>query len=212
MCRVGAALIYLRSAPAAERRAMSITAEAIVELFERDARARKRLAELLVSEPDVRLVIINAVLRDVATRSDVERIREEITKMRSEYATKEDIKMLRDEVAELRNEVAKIRGEYVTKGDIEKIRAEYATKGDVKALRDEVEKVKKGLAEVGDRVSRLEEAVSKLVEKVSGLEIRVASLDKRLDYVAKISWILILGVVAALIVNMVMVYLAGSTR
>jgi len=31
--------------------------------------------ELLVSEPDIRLAIINAVLRDVATKEDVERLR-----------------------------------------------------------------------------------------------------------------------------------------
>lgn len=34
---------------------MGITAEEIVELFEKDARSRKRLAELLTSEPDIRL-------------------------------------------------------------------------------------------------------------------------------------------------------------
>ena len=43
----------------------SLAVEDAAELFEGDARAR-RLAELLVSEPDVRLVVINTVLRDVA--------------------------------------------------------------------------------------------------------------------------------------------------
>jgi len=40
------------------------------------------LQKLLVSEPDVRLAIINAVLRDVATKSDIERIRGEFDKIR----------------------------------------------------------------------------------------------------------------------------------
>jgi len=54
-----------------------ITAEDVVRLFERDAGARRRLAALLVSEPEVRLAIINAVLRDVATRQDLrEAVRE----------------------------------------------------------------------------------------------------------------------------------------
>jgi ABC-type uncharacterized transport system YnjBCD ATPase subunit len=44
----------------------SLAVEDAAELFEGDARARRRLAELLVSEPDVRLVVINTVLRDVA--------------------------------------------------------------------------------------------------------------------------------------------------
>jgi len=157
-------------------RSMSLTAEAIVELFERDARARKRLAELLVSEPDVRLAIINAVLRDVATKSDIEKVREEISK---------------------------IRGEYATKSDIEKVRAEYATKEDVKILRDEIEKIRADLVDVRERLSKLEGIVSQLVERISDLDKRIDSLDKRLDYVAKISWTLTAGVIATLIANIV---------
>jgi len=42
------------------------------------SRARKRLAELLVSEPDIRLAIINPVLRDVATNGDIKKIRNDI--------------------------------------------------------------------------------------------------------------------------------------
>ena len=60
----------------------SITAEDIVALFEKDARARKRLAELLIAEPDVRLAIINAVLRDVATKEDIRELRAEIAEVR----------------------------------------------------------------------------------------------------------------------------------
>ena len=54
---------------------MEIAAERIVRLFEEDLRARRRLAELLASEPDIRLAIINAVLRDVATRQDIAELR-----------------------------------------------------------------------------------------------------------------------------------------
>ncbi len=55
-----------------------ITAEQIVELFRRDARARRELAVLLVSEPEVRLAIVNAVLREVATKEDIEKLRREL--------------------------------------------------------------------------------------------------------------------------------------
>jgi len=70
---------------------MGITAEEIVKLFEKDVRARKRFAELLVVEPDIRLAIINAVLRDVATKQDIR-----------DMATKQDIAELRKELMELR--------------------------------------------------------------------------------------------------------------
>jgi len=80
---------------------LSIRAEDVVKLFEEDARARKRLAELLVSEPDVRLVLINAVLRDVATRGDVERLRGELESFRREiYA----------QISELRERVSRLEG------------------------------------------------------------------------------------------------------
>jgi len=162
---------------------VAITAEAIVELFERDVRARKRLAELLVSEPDVRLAIINAVLRDVATKNDIERIR-------GEYATKEDVKILRDEMTKMRSEISMIRDEFSRmREEIVKMRGEYATKEDVEKMRREV-------SELRERMSKLEGVVSQLVERIS-------DLDKRLDYVAKISWTLTAGVIATLIANIV---------
>jgi hypothetical protein len=76
-----------------------LSAERIVELFEKDVGSRKRLAELLVVEPDVRLAIINALIRDVATREDIEKLR---------TATKEDIENLRK----------------TTKEDMERLKAE----------------------------------------------------------------------------------------
>ena len=85
-----------------------ITAEDIVELFRRDARARRELAVLLVSEPEVRLAIVNAVLREVATKEDIERLREEFrSELRSEIGALREyvdrrIEGLRAEVRELR--------------------------------------------------------------------------------------------------------------
>ncbi len=93
-----------------------LTAEKIVELFERDVRARRRLAELLVMEPDVRLAIINAVLRDVATKSDLERLRDElrnefrseIERLRSEFRA--EIRDVRRELSGLSERVARLEG------------------------------------------------------------------------------------------------------
>ena len=73
---------------------VGLTAEAIVELFRADARARKELAELLVSEPDVRLAIINAVLRDVATKSDIEQLRTEFRREIDMLAREIDLSLI----------------------------------------------------------------------------------------------------------------------
>ena len=86
---------------------MSLTAERIVELFEEDARARRRLAELLVSEPDVRLAIINAVIRDVATKHDLAELRREL---------RGEIERVREE---LRGEIARV--EERLRGEIDRL-------------------------------------------------------------------------------------------
>ncbi len=75
----------------------ALRAEDIIRLFEEDAKARKRLAELLVMDEDVRLAIINAVVRDVATKSDIERVMREVNR-------------LSVEVSALRERVARVEG------------------------------------------------------------------------------------------------------
>jgi hypothetical protein len=80
-----------------------LTAEDVVRLFEADARARRRLAELLVSEPDVRLAVINAVLRDVATKSDLEALKREVLAR---------VLALEARVSELSERVARLEGAF----------------------------------------------------------------------------------------------------
>ena len=53
-------------------------AEKLIKEFEENVKLRKRLAELLVSEPDIRLVLINAVISDVATKKDLSELRSEL--------------------------------------------------------------------------------------------------------------------------------------
>jgi len=72
------------------------TAEDIVKLFEEDVRSRKRLAELLISEPDIRLAMINAVLRDVATKDSIETLRREVL----------------TQISELRDRVSRLEGAF----------------------------------------------------------------------------------------------------
>jgi hypothetical protein len=72
-------------------------AERLLGELEADPRARRRLAELLVAEPDVRLAMINAIIADVATRRDLAELRSE---MRGE------ISALRAEIAQLRAEAS----------------------------------------------------------------------------------------------------------
>jgi predicted nuclease with TOPRIM domain len=88
----------------------SLTADQIVDLFERDLRARKRLAELIVMEPDMRLAIINAVLREVATKDDIKALENDIKALGD--ATRKDIKELEGRIQELSNMVSEMRGAY----------------------------------------------------------------------------------------------------
>ena len=85
---------------------MSLTAEEVVNLFEKDVSARKRLAELLTAEPDVRLAIINLVLRDVATKQDINELRKEMNEERKEM--RREIGGLRKEMNELKERIARL--------------------------------------------------------------------------------------------------------
>jgi chromosome segregation ATPase len=71
-------------------------AEKLIEELEKDPKIRRRLAELMVTDSDVRLAIINAVLADVATKSDLEKL---------EVATRRELENLR---AEMKAEMGKL--------------------------------------------------------------------------------------------------------
>ena len=75
-------------------------AEKLIKEFEENVKLRKRLAELLISEPDIRLALINAVIADVATKKDLSELRNELKNeiggLRSE---------LKSEISELRREM-----------------------------------------------------------------------------------------------------------
>jgi DNA-binding GntR family transcriptional regulator len=67
----------------------------------------RELAVAVASEPELRLAVINAVLADVATKQDIQQIRQElkveIAQLREE--TKEEIAQLRQEIGLLRQHV-----------------------------------------------------------------------------------------------------------
>ena len=107
-------------------------AERLIKEFEENVKLRKRLAELLVSEPDVRLALINAVIADVATKKDLNELRnelrEEISKVREE---------LRGEIGGLRGEISKVREEL--RGEIGELRGEInGLRGEIGELRGEI--------------------------------------------------------------------------
>ncbi len=78
--------------------------------MEKDPKIRKRLAELMVTDSDVRLAIINAVLADVATKSDLENLKAEIkTKMgKLEERLERRISALENRISALENRVNSI--------------------------------------------------------------------------------------------------------
>jgi flagellar biosynthesis GTPase FlhF len=86
---------------------MSLSAGEIVRLLKSDKDALRELAVAVASEPELRLAVINAVLADVATKQDLQQMRQElkveIAQLREE--TKEEIAQLRQEIGLLRQHV-----------------------------------------------------------------------------------------------------------
>jgi cell shape-determining protein MreC len=86
---------------------MSISAGEIVKLLKSDKDALRELSAAIASEPELRLAVINAVLADVATKQDLQQLRQELkgemAQLRQEM--KEEIAQLREETGLLRQHV-----------------------------------------------------------------------------------------------------------
>jgi predicted nucleic acid-binding Zn-ribbon protein len=109
---------------------MSLSAGEIVRLLKSDRDALRELAVAVASEPELRLAVINAVLADVATKQDIQQMRQELkgemAQLRQEL--REEISQLREETKE---EIAQLR-QHVD-GEISKLR------GDIAQLRQHVD-------------------------------------------------------------------------
>jgi predicted nucleic acid-binding Zn-ribbon protein len=102
---------------------MSLSAGEIVRLLKSDRDALRELAVAVASEPELRLAVINAVLADVATKQDIQQMRQELkgemAQLRQELS--EEISQLREETKE---EIAQLR-QHVD-GEMSKLRGEIA--------------------------------------------------------------------------------------
>ncbi len=126
-------------------------AEKLIEELEKDPKARRRIAELMVTDSDVRLAIVNAVLADVATKRDIERL---------ESATKRDLERL----------------EASTKRELENLRVEM--KAEMEKLEERIER---RISALESRMSALENRISALENRVSAIEARLARLEGQMN-------------------------------
>jgi len=166
----------------------TITAERIVELFEKDRAALKRFAALVVSEDEVRLALVSAVLRDVATRDYVDRkfgeMHDYVDKRFSEMREYVDRRF-----AELREYVDKRFSElkdYVDKRFSEL--REYVD-GRFSEMRDYVDR----------GFSELRRDIGELRDRVSSLEVRVSRVEGQLALLIRIFLGLMIPILVALV-------------
>jgi chromosome segregation ATPase len=119
-------------------------AEKLIEELEKDPKIRKRLAELMVTDSDVKLAIINAVLADVATKSDLEKL---------EVATRRELENLR---AEMKAEMEKLE---------ERLRNDFRSE-----IQREVKRLEDRISALENRISALENRVNSIEERLARLE------------------------------------------
>jgi chromosome segregation ATPase len=119
-------------------------AEKLIEELEKDPKIRRRLAELMVTDSDVRLAIINAVLADVATKSDLEKL---------EVATRRELENLR---AEMKAEMEKLE---------ERLRNDFRSE-----IQREVRRLEDRISALENRISALENRVNSIEERLARLE------------------------------------------
>jgi hypothetical protein len=124
------------------------TGRQLLEELRRDEELRRALAEELLPEAlrhrELRRAMLIAISREMATKDDVEGLKEDIENLRREMATKEDIEGLRkatkEDVEALKEDIEALRRE------MEGLRKEMATKEDRDALRKEIEGLRKEMA------------------------------------------------------------------
>jgi flagellar biosynthesis GTPase FlhF len=108
---------------------MSISAGEIFKLLKSDKDALRELSAAIASEPELRLAVINAVLADVATKQDLQQLRQELkvemAQLRQEM--KEEIVQL---LEELRGDIT------ATKQDFQQLRREL--REEISQLREEI--------------------------------------------------------------------------
>jgi len=108
---------------------MSLSAGEIVRLLKSDKDALRELAVAVASEPELRLAVINAVLADVATKQDLQQLRQELKGEMAQLRQE-----MKEEIAQLREE---LRGDITaTKQDLQQLRQEL--KGEIAQLREEI--------------------------------------------------------------------------
>jgi DNA anti-recombination protein RmuC len=108
---------------------MSLSAGEIVRLLKSDKDALRELAVAVASEPELRLAVINAVLADVATKQDLQQIRQELKGEMAQLRQE-----LKEEIAQLREELG---GDITaTKQDFQQLRQEL--REEISQLREEI--------------------------------------------------------------------------
>jgi septal ring factor EnvC (AmiA/AmiB activator) len=118
--------------------------EKLIEELEKDPKIRRRLAELMVTDSDVRLAIINAVLADVATKSDLEKL---------EAATKRELEKLEER---FRAELVKTE---------ERLRTDFRNE-----IQREVRRLEDKISALENRITALENRVNSIEERLARLE------------------------------------------
>ncbi len=118
---------------------MSI-AEKLIEELEKDPKIRRRLAELMVTDSDVRLAVINAVLADVATKKDLKELEERFRN-------------------EMQREVSKLE---------ERLRSELQR--EVRRLEERISALESRISTLEKRMEALEVRVNSIEARIAKLE------------------------------------------
>jgi septal ring factor EnvC (AmiA/AmiB activator) len=92
---------------------MAAGAEDVVEAIVQNKPALRKLALAIVNDSDLRLAVINSIIRDVATKSDLDSLRKEIDQKMDSLRKEIDQKMdsLRKDANSMESRIARIEGQ-----------------------------------------------------------------------------------------------------
>lgn len=134
--------------------------------MEKNAELRRKFFRILLAdlmlEPDLRLALVNAMIREAATKSDIAELERRITTL----------------VTDLGNNVANITSTLSSKDDIKEVLARLDLMN--RDVRD-IGNTLKVVESIGERFSVVESKMDNVAEKMSSVEVTFSNVVSKID-------------------------------
>lgn len=184
----------------------------VLEEMEKNAELRRKFLRMILTElmlePDLRLAIVNAMIREVTTKSDLVELekkltttlndlRDSVTTSINTLPSKNDFEKLSTKVSEIGRNVEELRNNFKV---IEGIGERFSI------IEDKISRVTEGMesleATVSTTLSKMDESISKIGSTTTTVEERTIELRSQISRVSHMLFMIIIMVLVILVIQL----------